>query len=189
MTPDSRRLRVTIRGGAGAWRVDVPPRGPLTVEGAAAPVAVTRIDRTTYQAVVDGRRIPVHVADTGADGGCRLFTDGCAFTFDVNDHADADHADAGVDANADAAGARPPGVQPESGPALAAPMPATVVATPAERGQAVRAGDVLVVLDAMKMELTIRAHRDGVIDALHCRRGDLVQPGVPLVTLRPPRGA
>ena len=179
MTPDSRRLRVTIRGGAGAWRVDAPPRGPLTVEGAAAPVAVTRIDRTTYQAVVDGRRIPVHVTDAG--GVCRLFAEGCAFTFDVDDHADADHADT--------AGARPPGAPHEPGPALAAPMPATVVATPTERGQAVRAGDVLVVLEAMKMELTIRAPRDGVVDALRCRRGDLVQPGVPLVTLRPPRGA
>ena len=73
--------------------------------------------------------------------------------------------------------------------ALAAPMPATVVATPAERGQTVRAGDVLVVLEAMKMELTIRAPRDGVVDALRCRQGDLVQPGVPLVTLRPAGGA
>ena len=179
MTPGSRRLRVTTRGGAGAWRVDAPPRGPLTVEGAAAPVAVTRIDRTTYQAVVNGRRIPVHVADAG--GVCRLFAEGCAFTLDVDDHADA--------ANADAADARPPGEPPEPGPALAAPMPATVVATPAERGQAVRAGDVLVVLEAMKMELTIRAPRDGVVDALRCRRGDLVQPGVPLVTLRPAGGA
>lgn len=185
MRSDSRRLRVTTRGGNGAWRVDAPPRGPLTVEGAAAPVAVTRLDRTTYQAVVDGRRIPVHVVDDG--GGCRLFADGCAFTFDID--VDADHADA-AEADVDAAAARPPGGEPrEPGPALAAPMPATVVATPAERGQTVRAGDVLVVLEAMKMELTIRAPRDGVVDALHCRRGDLVQPGVPLVTMRPPRGA
>lgn len=172
MTPDNRRLRVTIRDGTGAWRVDAPPHGPLTVEGAAAPVAVTRLDRTTYQAVVDGRRILVHVGD--ADGGCRLFAEGCAFTLDVNTDADA---------------ARPPGAPPEPGPALAAPMPATVVATPAGRGQTVQAGDVLVVLEAMKMELTVRAPRAGVVDALHCRRGDLVQPGVPLVALRPPRGA
>lgn len=182
MKSDSRRLRVTIRGGAGAWRVDAPPRGPLTVEGAAAPVAVTRLDRTTYQAVVAGRRIPVHVVDDG--GGCHLFADGCAFTFDVDVDTDA------AEADVDAAAARPPGGEPrDPGPALAAPMPATVVATPAEHGQPVRAGDVLVVLEAMKMELTIRAPRDGVVDALHCRRGDLVQPGVPLVTMRPPRGA
>lgn len=183
MRSDSRRLRVTTRGGTWAWRVDAPPRGPLTVEGAAAPVAVTRLDRTTYQAVVDDRCIPVHVVDDG--GGCRLFADGCAFTFDVD--VDTDHADA---AETDADAARPPGGEPrDPGPALAAPMPATVVATPAERGQTVRAGNVLVVLEAMKMELTIRAPRDGVVDALHCRRGDLVQPGVPLVTMRPPRGA
>ena len=71
----------------------------------------------------------------------------------------------------------------------AAPMPATVVATRAEPGQSVRTGDVLVVLEAMKMELTIRAPGDGVVDAVHCRQGDLVQPGVPLVTMRPRRGA
>lgn len=183
MRSDSRRLRVTTRGGTGAWRVAAPPRGPLTIEGAAAPVAVTRLDRTTYQAVVDGRRIPVHVVDDGG-GGCHLFADGCAFTFDVDVDADATEADA------DAAAARPPGGEPQDpGSALAAPMPATVVATPAERGQTVRAGDVLVVLEAMKMELTIRAPRDGVVDALRCRRGDLVQPGVPLVTMRPPRGS
>jgi 3-methylcrotonyl-CoA carboxylase alpha subunit len=35
----------------------------------------------------------------------------------------------------------------------------------------------------MKMELPIRAPRDGVVTAVHCREGDLVQPGVVLVDL------
>ena len=61
------------------------------------------------------------------------------------------------------------------------PMPATVVAINAAPGQAVSQGDTLIVLEAMKMELPIKAPRDGVIKAVHCARGDLVQPGVNLL--------
>jgi biotin carboxyl carrier protein len=66
---------------------------------------------------------------------------------------------------------------------LAAPMPATVVRVVAGPGTRVSMGDALVVLEAMKMELPIRAPRDGVVTAVHCREGDLVQPGVVLVDL------
>ncbi len=67
--------------------------------------------------------------------------------------------------------------------ALAAPMPATVAAVHVEPGQQVASGDVLVTLEAMKMELAIRAPRDGRVRTVACRPGDLVQPGVPLVEL------
>ena len=64
---------------------------------------------------------------------------------------------------------------------LSAPMPGTVVRVDVAPGATVRRGDTLVILEAMKMELPIRAASDGVVKALHCRPGDLVQPGVPLV--------
>ena len=67
--------------------------------------------------------------------------------------------------------------------ALAAPMPATVLSLVAKVGQAVRAGDTVLMLEAMKMELPVRAPRDGVVAAIHCREGELVQPGVILVDL------
>lgn len=67
--------------------------------------------------------------------------------------------------------------------ALAAPMPATVVAVDVEPGQQVARGDVLITLEAMKMELSIKAPRDGRVRAIACRAGELVQPGVPLVEL------
>lgn len=62
-----------------------------------------------------------------------------------------------------------------------APMPATVVSLHAEVGQSVAQGDTLIVLEAMKMELPVRAPREGVIKAVHCAMGDLVQPGVNLL--------
>lgn len=67
--------------------------------------------------------------------------------------------------------------------ALAPPMSATVVRIAVTPGDTVRQGDVLVSLEAMKMELPIRAPRDGVISAVRCYEGELVQPGVPLVEM------
>ena len=67
--------------------------------------------------------------------------------------------------------------------ALAAPMPATVVAVEVEAGQQVAAGDLLVLLEAMKMEVPIRAPRPGRVRSIACREGELVQPGIPLLEL------
>ena len=69
--------------------------------------------------------------------------------------------------------------------ALAAPMPATVAAVLVQPGAVVAAGDTLVRLEAMKMELAIRAPAAGRVAAVDCRAGELVQPGRPLVTLEP----
>ena len=67
--------------------------------------------------------------------------------------------------------------------ALAAPMPATVVAINVVPGQRVRTGEMLILLEAMKMELPIKAPRDGIVAGVGCAVGELVQPGVPLVEL------
>jgi biotin carboxyl carrier protein len=67
--------------------------------------------------------------------------------------------------------------------ALSAPMPATVLAVTAAPGQDVQAGDVLIMLEAMKMELPIIAPRAGRVKSIACREGELVQPGVPLLEL------
>lgn len=75
------------------------------------------------------------------------------------------------------------GVQHDA--ALSAPMPATVRRILASAGDRVEAGDVLIVLEAMKMELPIRATAGGTIRALHCAEGELVQAGVPLVDVLP----
>ena len=65
--------------------------------------------------------------------------------------------------------------------ALTAPMPATVITVQVKPGDAVKKGDVMVVLEAMKMELPLRALGDGVVSAVRCREGDLVQADATLV--------
>ena len=67
--------------------------------------------------------------------------------------------------------------------ALSAPMPATVVRIEVSPEQAVTRDTLLVMLEAMKMELPIRAPRDGRVTAIHCRVGEIVQPGVPLLEI------
>ena len=64
---------------------------------------------------------------------------------------------------------------------LSAPMPATVRRIAVAAGDVVKAGDLLILLEAMKMELPIRATDAGTVRALHCEEGELVQPGVPLL--------
>ena len=59
--------------------------------------------------------------------------------------------------------------------ALSAPMPATVIRVLVAPRRRVKKGDVVVLLEAMKMELPIRALSDGTVTAVHCREGELVQ--------------
>jgi biotin carboxyl carrier protein len=66
---------------------------------------------------------------------------------------------------------------------LSAPMPATVRAIAVAPGDRVARGDTLIVLEAMKMELPLKAPVDGVIAAIACQVGDMVQPDIPLVEL------
>ena len=69
--------------------------------------------------------------------------------------------------------------------ALAAPMPATVRRILVAAGDAVERGDTLLLLEAMKMELPIRAAAPGTVKAVNCREGELVQAGVPLIEIAP----
>ena len=80
-------------------------------------------------------------------------------------------------------GVRPRRKTSTSEHALSAPMPATVLSILAEIGQAVKTGDTVLMLEAMKMELPVRAPRDGIVTAIHCREGELVQPGANLIDI------
>jgi 3-methylcrotonyl-CoA carboxylase alpha subunit len=64
-----------------------------------------------------------------------------------------------------------------------APMPATVIAINTAAGESVSEGATVIVLEAMKMELPIKAPRAGIVKAIHCAKGDLVQPGVSLLEI------
>ncbi|HEX7707122.1 MAG TPA: biotin/lipoyl-containing protein [Thermoanaerobaculia bacterium] len=64
----------------------------------------------------------------------------------------------------------------------AAPMPGVVLKLLVKTGDVVGRGAPLLILEAMKMEHQIVAPRDATVSGVHCKEGELVQPGVELVT-------
>ncbi|WP_434358680.1 sodium-extruding oxaloacetate decarboxylase subunit alpha [Parasalinivibrio latis] len=66
---------------------------------------------------------------------------------------------------------------------VAAPLAGTIFKVVAGAGSAVAEGDVLIVLEAMKMETEIRASRAGTVQDVHVREGDSVTVGASLVSL------
>jgi biotin carboxyl carrier protein len=70
-----------------------------------------------------------------------------------------------------------------------APMPGVVIAVHVEEGQAVLAGDTLMVIESMKLETAIKAWRQGAVAALHVGVGQAFQRGAPLLSLAPQTGA
>lgn len=91
---------------------------------------------------------------------------------------------------APAAPAATPAAAPAAAPAVtangevvAAPMPGTVLNINVTVGQAVNAGDVLVVLEAMKMENEIKAPKAGTVTQIVATKGSTVETGAALVVL------
>ena len=71
---------------------------------------------------------------------------------------------------------------------LTAPMPGRIVSVLVEPGQSVRAGQAVLVLEAMKMEHTLVAPADGTVEEIRFAPGDLVDEATELVVLAAPSG-
>jgi 3-methylcrotonyl-CoA carboxylase alpha subunit len=67
--------------------------------------------------------------------------------------------------------------------AMTSPMPATVIEVRVKPGEKVEANQVVCVLESMKMEINIRAGRDGVVGAVNVEKGQVVEEGAVLVAL------
>ena len=67
--------------------------------------------------------------------------------------------------------------------AVTAPMPGKILGVKASAGQAVKRGQVLLILEAMKMENEIVAPQDGTLATINVAVGDSVEPGATLATL------
>ncbi len=136
--------------------------GRVRVEGIDDPVEVRRLGDDTYRVSIEGHEFEVVVArETHTDWGCVA---GRTYRWPRGPR----HDDA------------PPDTDDMP---IAATMPATVAAVTVAVGQMVARGDPLVVLEAMKMEIPLKAPRDGRVTKVLCEEGDQVDAGVPLVEL------
>lgn len=64
-----------------------------------------------------------------------------------------------------------------------APMPGNIIDVKVSNGASVKAGDVLVILEAMKMENDIVAPQDGTVASINVNKGDSVDAGQTIITL------
>lgn len=76
-----------------------------------------------------------------------------------------------------------PAAAATGGAPVKAPLPGTVLAVNVKVGDAVKASDVVVLLEAMKMENAIHAGRDGRVASVNVAQGDSVLEGAVLITL------
>ncbi|MGB7362561.1 MAG: acetyl/propionyl/methylcrotonyl-CoA carboxylase subunit alpha [Rhodococcus sp. (in: high G+C Gram-positive bacteria)] len=76
------------------------------------------------------------------------------------------------------------GAAAASGDAVTAPMQGTVVKVAVTEGQEVSAGDLIAVLEAMKMENPVNAHKDGVVTGLSVEPGSAITQGTVLAELK-----
>jgi urea carboxylase len=87
-------------------------------------------------------------------------------------------------ASDDGAAAEKPADIPEGCEAVRSPMAASVWQIVVEAGQRVEAGQTILILDAMKMEVAVAAPNEGVVELVHCAKGGMVLAGQNLATLR-----
>ena len=81
------------------------------------------------------------------------------------------------------AAAPAPAAVPAGGQKINAPMPGTILAVNVSNGSVVKKGDVLMILEAMKMENEIMAPCDGTVNAVSVSKGASVESGALLCTL------
>ncbi|WP_028992079.1 DUF2118 domain-containing protein [Thermoanaerobacter thermocopriae] len=72
---------------------------------------------------------------------------------------------------------------PKGSKVISAPMPGTILDVKVKEGDRVKRGDVVVILEAMKMENEIMAPDEGVIVSIHVSKGSSVNTGDMLVTM------
>jgi 3-methylcrotonyl-CoA carboxylase alpha subunit len=148
---------VFARGQAGSWLLQFDDRAILA-EG-------ERRAHGEFSMLLDGVRKRITVLDHGAE--TAVFLDGESWRLTE------------IDPLAARAGEDPTAGR------LTAPMPGRVTQLMVEPGTSVRRGQPLIVIEAMKMEHTVAAPTDGVVEAVRFAPGDLVEEGAELIALTP----
>ena len=124
-----------------------------------------------YSLLIDGRSYEAYV-DEGDDGAWQVLMRGDLFSVTVEDEREK-RLRAAAGGAAGAAGEFH----------LKAPMPGLIVAVPVAEGQPVKKGDILVVLESMKMQNELKCPREGTVQRVRVKAGETVEHHQPLISV------
>lgn len=141
--------------------------GRFLIDGQEGRADIAALGAGAYSVVIGGGQHTVHL-ERDADG-WRADTREGSFAVEIIDPR-----------RLGRGGAGPAAAGPQT---ITAPMPGKVVEVKAAPGDAVRAGDGVIVVEAMKMQNELKAAKDGVVTAVNVSAGDSVAPGSALVTI------
>ena len=114
------------------------------------------------------REVPFHSARVGSE--LHLWLDGCVYRFLLE---------------SDEVGSHATSRSGTAGGMVTAPMPGRVVQVNAQPGASVAAGDVLVVVESMKVQFNVAAPSAGTVAEVNCEPGQMVELGAVLARLEP----
>lgn len=134
------------------------------------PVDVLRVGPHLYSLLLDGRSYEIDVLEM--EEASLVLVNGQPFRVEIQRERELGGRSRRKKATAEA-----------SEQTVIAPMPGKVVTLLVKPGDVVRAGDGIVVVEAMKMENELKATHPGVVQRIHVSPGSVVEKGAPLVTL------
>lgn len=163
-------MRYLTTVGDKTYTIDINQDGEITIDGVTRTLDLRSIDDELYSLLLDHRSFEALVE--GGDGEYRVLLNGVLYYVQV--------ADERAKRLAEAAGA----FSPTSGEVnIKSPMPGLIVAVPVTEGQKVKKGQVVVVLESMKMENELKAPREGTVSAVKVQPRQTVEQNQVLVVL------
>jgi len=146
----------------------------VEINGIEAGKADVCVNGAAYQVEIEGQPVAAPAAPAAAAPSAPSVIPSAA---SVIPSAAKESAPAPAPAAAPAAAPAGPGKKVES------PLPGVIIEVSVKEGQAVKQGQKVAVLEAMKMENEIAATADGTVTAIHVNKGDSVLEGAPIVTI------
>lgn len=155
------------------FEIELLDDGQIKINGRIASVDLLRVDQgSAYSLLLDGESYAAFVIDE--NGGMQVFINGVRYSAEVLD----EHEKLLREVGAGAANL-------DDFFELKAPMPGLVIKVPVEVGQIVSQGDVLVILESMKMQNELRAPQPGIVTEVLAQEGGSIEKRDVIVVLGP----